>query len=169
MNMQDSKLPDAKKLNASVFSYCVWKLTCERQKMHVHISATGLITGTCGSRERNVNIWIDFRKSPRSSLTSPLSQEREKSSRPVFTMCDEPCCWNMHMHFLSLKYDYWWKKYGLEKTDKGDWNFAFWQKLGDFIETKAKKSPTSPGLVSPQSFQVRIFFTNNHTFSSIFT
>ena len=58
--------------------------------------------GTCGSGERNVNIWIDFRKSPRSSLTSPLSQEREKSSHPVFTMCDEPCCWNMHMHFLSF-------------------------------------------------------------------
>ena len=30
-----------------------------------------------------------------------------------------------------------------------DWNFAFWQKLGDFIETKMKKSPISPGLVSP--------------------
>ena len=30
-----------------------------------------------------------------------------------------------------------------------NWNFAFWQKLGDFIVTKAKKSPTSPGLVSP--------------------
>jgi hypothetical protein len=41
--------------------------------------------------ERNVKIWIDFRKSPRFSLTSPLSQEREKSSRPVFTMCGEPC------------------------------------------------------------------------------
>ena len=26
-------------------------------------------------------------------------------------------------------------------------HFAFWQKLGDFIETKAKKSPTSPGLM----------------------
>ena len=47
--------------------------------------------GTCGSGERNVKIWIDFRKSPRFSLTSPLSQEREKSSRPVFTMCGEPC------------------------------------------------------------------------------
>jgi hypothetical protein len=32
---------------------------------------------------------------------------------------------------------------------QGDKNFAFWQKVGDFIETKAKKSPTSPGLVSP--------------------
>jgi hypothetical protein len=31
---------------------------------------------------------------------------------------------------------------------QGDY-FAFWQKLGNFIETKAKKSPTSPGLVSP--------------------
>ena len=30
-------------------------------------------------------------------------------------------------------------------------NFAFWQKLGDFIDTKAKKSPTSPGLVSPET------------------
>jgi hypothetical protein len=47
--------------------------------------------GTCGSGERNVKIWIDFRKSPRFSLTSPVSQEREKSSRPVFTMCGEPC------------------------------------------------------------------------------
>ena len=46
--------------------------------------------GTCGSGERNVKIWIDFRKSPRFSLTSPLSQEREKSSRPVFTMCVSP-------------------------------------------------------------------------------
>ena len=36
-------------------------------------------------------IWIDFRKSPRFSFTSSLSQEREKSSRPVFTMCGEPC------------------------------------------------------------------------------
>jgi hypothetical protein len=54
------------------------------------------------------------------------------------------------MWILKKKYDYWWKKYGLEKTDKGDWNFAFWQKLGDFIETKAKKSPISPGLVSPE-------------------
>jgi hypothetical protein len=32
-------------------------------------------------------------------------------------------------------------------------NFAFWQKLGDFIETKAKRSPTSPGLVSPEIAQ----------------
>ena len=29
--------------------------------------------GTYGSGERNVKIWIDFRKSPRFSLTSPLS------------------------------------------------------------------------------------------------
>jgi hypothetical protein len=40
--------------------------------------------GTCGSGERNVKIWIDFRKSPRFSLTSPFSQLREKSSRLVF-------------------------------------------------------------------------------------
>ena len=31
----------------------------------------------------------------------------------------------------------------------GQLKLRFWQKLGDFIETKAKKSPTSPGLVSP--------------------
>jgi hypothetical protein len=31
----------------------------------------------------------------------------------------------------------------------GRLKFAFWQKLGDFIETKEKKSPTSLGLVSP--------------------
>jgi hypothetical protein len=46
--------------------------------------------GTCCNWERNAKIWIDFRKSPRFSLTSPLSQLREKSSRPVFTMCGEP-------------------------------------------------------------------------------
>ena len=40
--------------------------------------------GTCGSGERNVKIWIDFRKSPRFSLTSPLSQEREKSSPCIY-------------------------------------------------------------------------------------
>jgi hypothetical protein len=40
---------------------------------------------------RNVKIMIDFQKSPRFSLTSPLCQLREKSSRPVFTMCGEPC------------------------------------------------------------------------------
>jgi hypothetical protein len=44
---------------------------------------------TCSSAERNAKILIDFRKSPRFSLTLPLSQEREKSSRPVFTMCGE--------------------------------------------------------------------------------
>jgi hypothetical protein len=41
------------------------------------------------------------------------------------------------------------KKIRTWKDWQGDWNLAFWQKLGDFIETKAKKSPTSPGLVSP--------------------
>ena len=45
--------------------------------------------GTCSSGERNVKILIDFPKSPRFSLTLPLSQLREKSSRPVFTMCGE--------------------------------------------------------------------------------
>ena len=39
--------------------------------------------GTCVSGERNVKIWIDFRKSPRFSLTSPLCQEREFKS-PCF-------------------------------------------------------------------------------------
>jgi hypothetical protein len=71
----------------------------------------------------------------------------------------KPCMGHSHfknmgatfMWILKKKYDYWWKKYGLEKTD---WNFAFWQKLGDFIETKANKSPTSPGLVSPVTSQI---------------
>ena len=40
-------------------------------------------SGTCGRGERNVKIWIDFRKSPRFSLSSPLSQEREVKS-PCF-------------------------------------------------------------------------------------
>jgi hypothetical protein len=38
----------------------------------------------------------DFQKSPRFSLTSPLSQLREKSSRPVFTMCGEP--WYIYIY-----------------------------------------------------------------------
>jgi hypothetical protein len=46
---------------------------------------------SCSSGKRNVKIWIAFPKSPRFSLTSPLSQLREKSSRPVFTMYGEPC------------------------------------------------------------------------------
>jgi hypothetical protein len=46
--------------------------------------------------------------------------------------------------WILKKYDYYWKK-----------NFAFWQKLGDFIETKAKKSPTSPDLVSPDLIQTK--------------
>ena len=58
--------------------------------------------GTCGSAERNVKIWINFRKSPRFSLTSPLSQEREKSSRPVFTMCGKPWCYFSLLSFYSL-------------------------------------------------------------------
>ena len=39
------------------------------------------------------------------------------------------------------------KKLRTEKTDRATKTFS--QKLGDFIETKAKKSLTSPGLVSP--------------------
>ena len=41
------------------------------------------------------------------------------------------------------------KKIRTWKDWQGDLNFAFWQKLGDFIETKAKKSSALPGLVSP--------------------
>ena len=78
--------------------------------------------GTCGSGERNVKIWIDFRKSPRFFLTSPLSQEREKSSRPVFTMCGEPC--NIIIYLMSVlnfstynrpvyHYDFWPLNYAL--------------------------------------------------------
>jgi hypothetical protein len=41
--------------------------------------------GTCGSGERNVKIWIDFWKSPRFSLTSPLSRERKREVKsPCF-------------------------------------------------------------------------------------
>jgi hypothetical protein len=75
--------------------------------------------GTCGSGERNVKIWIDFRKSPRFSLTSPLSQLREKSSRPVFTMCGEP--WSIHMCVRCIDFDpVWFKllKYWLNSCEK---------------------------------------------------
>jgi hypothetical protein len=46
--------------------------------------------------------------------------------------------------------------------------FAFLQKLGDFIETKAKKSPTLPGLVSPDphpslfAFQLLFISVTSH-------
>jgi hypothetical protein len=62
--------------------------------------------GTCGSGERNVKIWFNFRNSPRFSLTSPVSQGREKSSRPVFTMCGEPCCMYCQIIFPSTSYIY---------------------------------------------------------------
>ena len=58
---------------------------------------------------------------------------------------------------IEEKYDYWWKKYGLEKTDRAT-KTSFWQKLGEFIETKAEKSPTSPGLVSPAYVVDLLFF-----------
>ena len=45
-------------------------------------------------------ILIDFRKSPRFSLTSPLSQLRKKSNRPVFTMCGEP--WSSYLLYSYL-------------------------------------------------------------------
>ena len=61
--------------------------------------------GTCGSGERHVKIWIDFRKSPRFSLISPLSQEREKSRRPVFTMCGEPWGQKVIKCYFSCKSD----------------------------------------------------------------
>jgi hypothetical protein len=63
------------------------------------------------------------------------------TSNPVWVTFQEPFMW-----ILKKKCNYWWKKYGLEKTDRVT---KTWQKLGDFIETKAKKSPTLPGLVSP--------------------
>ena len=55
---------------------------------------------------RNVKIWINFRKSSRFSLTSPLSQEREKSSRPVFTICGEPCICTFFFVFISTDHIY---------------------------------------------------------------
>jgi hypothetical protein len=61
----------------------------------------------CGSGERNFKIWIDFRKSPRFSLTSPLSQLREKSIRPVFTMCGEPWYIHVYVWFKNDKYVIW--------------------------------------------------------------
>jgi hypothetical protein len=49
---------------------------------------------------------------------------------------------------LKKKYDYWWKKKGLEKTDRTE-TLLFDRNWTTEIETMAKKSPTSPGLVSP--------------------
>ena len=40
--------------------------------------------------KETLKFMLAFQKSLRFSLTSPLSQLRGKSSRPVFTMYDEP-------------------------------------------------------------------------------
>jgi hypothetical protein len=45
---------------------------------------------TCGSGERNIKILLAFWKSPRFSLTLPLSQPRKKSSGPVLLSVVSP-------------------------------------------------------------------------------
>ena len=55
--------------------------------------------GTCGSEERNVKIWIDFRKSQIFSHFALKPRER-RSSRPVLSMCGEPG--NRHKHVARL-------------------------------------------------------------------
>ena len=54
--------------------------------------------GTCGSGERNIKIWIDFRRSPRFSLTSPLIKSRE---REVKSPCFYYVWWALHVAFWS--------------------------------------------------------------------
>jgi hypothetical protein len=99
---------------------------------------------TCGSGERNVKILIDFRKSPIFSLTSPLSQLREKSSLPVFTMCGEPCVCNQCLSSLMLwvrkdVYFAWWFLTPLSISTifqlyRGD-HFYWWMKPEDSGKT----------------------------------
>ena len=48
------------------------------------------------------------------------------------------------MWILKKKYDYWWKKYGLT----GRLKLRFLTEIGRLHWNQAKKSPTSPGLVS---------------------
>jgi hypothetical protein len=57
--------------------------------------------GTCGSGERNVKIWIDFRKSPRFSLTSPLSQKRK---REVKSPCFYYVWYGSTYHYYSCEF-----------------------------------------------------------------
>jgi hypothetical protein len=66
----------------------------------------------------------------------------------------KPCMGHISGTWELLLREYWRKSMiiGEKKYWQGDWNFDFWPKLGDFIETKAKKSPTSPGLVSPDGW-----------------
>ena len=67
---------------------------------------------------RNVKIMIDFRKSPRFSLTSPLCQLREKSSRPVFTMCGVKAVnRNVNEHLIFCQY-------AKMNTNKNEWNYS---------------------------------------------
>jgi hypothetical protein len=88
--------------------------------------------GTCGSGERNVNIWIDFRKSPRFSLTSPSSQLREKSSRPVLTMCGEPwsinMCgepWSIHMCGEPWSIHMWGEPWSIQHAGFFIWGYIY--------------------------------------------
>ena len=71
----------------------------------------------------------------------------------------KPCMGQISGTWELILCEYWrkkvWllaKKYWLER------NFAFLQKLGNFIETKAIKSPTLPGLVSPDDWVERSTF-----------
>jgi hypothetical protein len=71
--------------------------------VHVHFVKG---RGTCGSGERNFKIWIDFRKSPRFSLTSPLSQERERSQVDQFLLCMSVSKYMGINHLLFICF--WW-------------------------------------------------------------
>jgi hypothetical protein len=79
--------------------------------------------GTCGSGERNGKIWIDFRKSPTSNPVWVTFQEHGSS----FYVNIEEKVWLLVKKILTWK----------------DWNFAFWQKLVNFIETKVRSCEPS--------------------------
>ena len=72
----------------------------------------------------------------------------------------KPCMGHISGTWELFLCEYWRKSMiiGEKNTDlkrlTGRLKLHFWQKLGDFIETKAKKSPTLPALVSPAEFHL---------------
>jgi hypothetical protein len=51
------------------------------------------------------------------------------------------------------------KKYQLPKTDRKTYAFPKEQNYGDFVETRVKKSPTSPGLMNPDYYRYTYIYT----------
>jgi len=88
--------------------------------------------GTCSSREKNVKILLVFRKSPRFSLTSPSSQLREKSSRPVLSVMSPGICLvQSGYHHHHIEYNFLSPRHIAKKKTAINHIFHFWTYLNN--------------------------------------